>query len=148
MNCLNCNAETNNPSYCPSSCAATRNNKLKPKRKLGMYCCKTCATPVGSGYTYCKECFKGKVKDLTLEEAIYSKHHKSSAFALVRTRARSVVGERERVCKRCGYTKHVEVCHIKPISSFPLNTLLSTVNHPDNLILLCPNCHWEFDHLK
>jgi len=31
------------------------------------------------------------VKDMTLAEAIYEKHHRSSAYALVRSRARASV---------------------------------------------------------
>ena len=50
-------------------------------------------------------------------------------------------------CSRCPYSKHVEVAHIKAIASFSEDTLLSVVNHPDNLVVLCPNCHWELDNL-
>lgn len=37
--------------------------------------------------------------------------------------------------------------HIIPISSFTNDQLLSEVNNEDNVIPLCPNCHWEFDNL-
>lgn len=49
-------------------------------------------------------------------------------------------------CKKCGYNKHIEVAHIKPVNSFPKDSTLEEINHPDNLLPLCPNCHWEFDH--
>ena len=49
-------------------------------------------------------------------------------------------------CERCGYNKHVEVAHRKPVSDFSEETLISEVNSKENLMLLCPNCHWEFDH--
>ena len=49
-------------------------------------------------------------------------------------------------CKNCGYDKHVEVCHIKSISEFDKTSLISEINSLDNLIYLCPNCHWEYDH--
>lgn len=49
-------------------------------------------------------------------------------------------------CEKCGYDKHVEVCHIKPIHSFDLETSLEVINDKNNLIILCPNCHWEFDN--
>lgn len=48
-------------------------------------------------------------------------------------------------CSVCGYTAHVETCHKKPIQSYPPDARLSTINHPENLIGLCPNHHWEFD---
>ena len=51
-------------------------------------------------------------------------------------------------CEQCGYDKHVEVCHIKPIQSFPSQTAIDIINDISNLIVLCPNCHWEFDNIK
>jgi hypothetical protein len=52
----------------------------------------------------------------------------------------------EKKCK-CGYDKHVEVCHIKAIKDFDLHDPLSDINAVSNLELLCPNCHWEKDNL-
>jgi len=49
-------------------------------------------------------------------------------------------------CKRCGYSIHVELCHIKPVASFPLETKLREVNDPLNIVVLCRNCHWELDN--
>lgn len=48
-------------------------------------------------------------------------------------------------CQVCGYSAHVELAHIKPISSFDILTTLGEVNHPSNILVLCPNHHWEFD---
>jgi heterodisulfide reductase subunit B len=83
---------------------------------------------------------------LTLGEAIYEQLHKSSAFALVRSRARAVFKDHPQICQTCGYDKHVEICHKKAIKDFPHTALVSEINSPDNLLMLCPNCHWEFDH--
>jgi len=49
-------------------------------------------------------------------------------------------------CENCGFDRVVQVCHIKPIASFPPETPLNIVNHRDNIKILCPNCHWLFDH--
>ena len=88
-----------------------------------------------------------EAKDMTLKEAIYEKHHKSSAFALVRTRARAVAKKLGFTkCSKCGYDKHIEIAHIKSISSFSEEVMISVVNSKDNLIPLCPNCHWEYDN--
>ena len=48
-------------------------------------------------------------------------------------------------CRKCGYRLHVELAHLKPITSFSDNTPLKVVNDPSNLVPFCPNCHWEFD---
>ncbi len=147
--CLKCGKETSNPKYCSKSCSASHTNSLQAKRKKTKKC-KDCNTLIKASSTYCKECKPKFIPpDYLLKDAIYDKHHKSSAFALVRWKAREVakvLGFKS--CANCGYDKHIEICHIKPISSFPEDTKLSEINHPNNLISLCPNCHWEFDHNK
>lgn len=54
---------------------------------------------------------------------------------------------KDKKCEKCGYDKHVEICHIKSVSSFPDEAYLKEINSPSNLLYLCPNCHWEFDNL-
>jgi 5-methylcytosine-specific restriction endonuclease McrA len=131
--------------YCSRSCAATMNNKGRNKKTKQ---CKICGEFILSNRQKCPDCIKNaKPPDYTLKDAIYEKHHKSSAFALVRSRARTIAKNANlHTCSRCGYDKHVEIAHIKPISSFSLDSKLSEINHLDNLLPLCPNCHWEFDH--
>jgi len=135
--------------YCSRSCAAIYNNKnpnRKTKKKTKK--CKICTQLILSNRQKCPDCIKNsKPPDYTLKDVIYEKHHKSSAFALVRSRARTIAKNANlNTCSRCGYNKHVEIAHIKPISSFPLDSKFSEINHLDNLLPLCPNCHWEFDH--
>jgi predicted restriction endonuclease len=77
----------------------------------------------------------------------HQKYGRSVMFQPVRSRARAVIKDRT-CCEKCGYDKHVEACHIKPISSFPDDTPIDIVNDTSNIIALCPNCHWEFDNLK
>lgn len=85
--------------------------------------------------------------DITLGESIYSCKY-SNSYSLCRVRARIVILSNGLTsCKSCGFDKHIEACHIKPISSFPLDTKLSVINNLSNLIALCPNCHWEHDNL-
>ena len=85
--------------------------------------------------------------DKTIKE-IMRERNNSSRFNNIRKHSRIITSKRIQKCYNCGYDKHVETCHIKNISKFPLDTKISIVNHPDNLILLCPNCHWEFDNGK
>ena len=49
-------------------------------------------------------------------------------------------------CQVCGYTPHVELAHIHPVAGFPLTATLAAINDPQNILVLCPNHHWEFDH--
>jgi hypothetical protein len=146
--CQNCSKQTANPKFCSRSCAAQVTNKIAKKKKTKFSYCNDCGKECAYRRKYCKGCFKKNTcVDLSLREAIYEHHHKASAFALIRSRARySEKAKFIKGCQRCGYNRHVEVCHIKPISSFPLNTKLSVINAETNLIILCPNCHWEHDH--
>lgn len=50
-------------------------------------------------------------------------------------------------CIVCGYDKTYEVAHIKSVSEFDEEALISDINNVDNLVALCPNHHWEFDHI-
>lgn len=143
--CLHCHRPTSNVKFCCCSCSVSYNNVKFPKRKPEHQCIE-CGAAILSGRKYCNKC-KNYSSDITLETAIYTRHHKSSAFALVRTRARALAKRLKwKKCHVCGYSKHVEICHRKAISEFPLSALLSEINDPRNLVALCPNCHWEFDN--
>jgi len=52
---------------------------------------------------------------------------------------------KEYKCVICGYTKHVEIAHIKAVSEFGDDATLEEINHINNLVGLCPNHHWEYD---
>ena len=72
------------------------------------------------------------------------KYQKNSA---IRVLARNKINKlTNKKCVNCGYDSHVETCHMKSINSFSLDTPISKVNSFDNLIILCPNCHWELDN--
>jgi hypothetical protein len=51
-----------------------------------------------------------------------------------------------KICEHCGFIHGVSVCHIKDVKDFPGDATVKEINTPDNLIALCPNCHWLFDH--
>lgn len=150
-NCLFCGKQMCNPKFCNRSCAASFNNKKTPKRKPE-HKCLDCDTLISAKRARCRKHYliwlkQKEAKDMTLNEAIYKKHHRSSAYALIRTRARSIskkLGFNK--CVNCGYDKHIEIAHIKPISAFTGDILISEINSIKNIIPLCPNCHWEFDN--
>jgi hypothetical protein len=149
--CQFCSTETTNEKFCSRSCAAKHNNKHKPKRKAKpRNTCPDCNSEIDRRATRCIPCAnreRGRGEDITLDQAIYSKGHRSSAYALVRTRARALMTQlRVTACEECGYDKHVEIAHIQGISTFSGDTLISEINRRENLKALCPNCHWEFDH--
>lgn len=148
MKCVTCGNEHKNKKFCSRSCAAKWTNVHYPKKKKINLPnnCELCGVEIDYRSKRCVKCC-GFLGDMTLEDAIYEKHHRSSAYALVRTRAR-VTAKKLGLCKcqKCGYDKHVEIAHKKAIASFEGKTLISVINSEDNLMALCPNCHWEYDH--
>lgn len=139
--------------YCSRSCSAKRTNRLRPKSSFLQLqgVCEICKEAISKKLKFCKKCFKNKndfINDETvLSDIIYKTHHRSSAFALVRSRARSIcklLGYKK--CSICQYDKHIEIHHKKSISSFPDNAKLKEINSIENMIPLCPNCHWEYEN--
>jgi hypothetical protein len=121
--------------FCNSSCSATFNNlqresKLKNKIK----------TPKKEKFEYILSLSK---KFLIEKHQTYHKYR-----SVIRRHAHYVFNthHEHQECKVCGYDTHIEVCHIKSVSSFSDDTLISEINSIDNLIGLCPNHHWEFDN--
>lgn len=144
--CSNCNRKTTNPKFCSKSCAAIINNKIPKRIKVNYYCSK-CGKEVAYQRKFCRTCrpnyidwTKVKYKDIK-GKRLYQKHSR------IRGLARRLYEKSGFPMKcSCGYHKHVEICHIKPIAQFHPNTPISVINDINNLIALCPNCHWEFDN--
>ena len=156
MQCLNCKIETKNIKYCSRKCSTISNNKLYPKRKIKKKCA-NCDSVLKSWRnhlcTSCKQSYlDGQYKNKTIGEyrnlqSVKGKHP-SWISSHIRLFARSWFKHLTKLpCAKCGYNHHVELSHIKAVSSFPDTTLLSEVNNLNNIIQLCPNCHWEFDNL-
>lgn len=159
-----CLALTDNK-YCSCRCMAIVSNKTHTKRKKvdrppekmppkGMRArklrpCNVCGKTV-KGYAHAK--CKPPVREVcTLKDAqdraCLNGKHPSWRNSYVRTMGRALNKDLSRSgCQVCGYSTHIEYAHIRPITDFPEDSLLSMVNHPDNMLILCRNHHWEFDH--
>lgn len=88
------------------------------------------------------------IKDKTKGELFDNRKNWQSARTAIRKDAQKSFENSGKTykCIICGYDKHVEIAHIKAVSEFEDNALISEINHPDNLIGLCPNHHWEYDN--
>ena len=149
-NCKRCGAQNKTiyRTFCSSKCA-NNFDRIKPDRLSKMdHPCKYCGGKTAYRRTTCDSCkYKGRVNlSDTLQDLVYTQHGTASAFARVRSRARVVIKDELKVCERCGYDKHIEVCHVRPVSDFPMTTLVTEINSRENLKILCPNCHWELDN--
>lgn len=128
--------------FCSRRCAAAVNNKLKPKRLAAVRSCKGCGDPITHSITrrwYCPSCADVRAAALSRATKLMAGRRPIAAHARKRTR------NRPQQCAVCGYDKHVECAHLTPVSSFPITATLDEINRLENLVLLCPNHHWEFD---
>jgi hypothetical protein len=120
--------------FCDHKCASTFNNS---KRKIVKYKKKT-------RFELSLDKWKERTKKDLFEN---SKDYFSARSTITKCAQRAIkYSRRERCCENCGYNKHVEVCHIKAVAQFHESSSLYEINNENNLILLCPNCHWEFDN--
>lgn len=144
--------------FCSLSCSAKFTNHVVPKRAAKQHVCRTslCLNLISVRRKFCKDCRPAVVTRATLDQWLKKwgtlgdlQHRaKYQAHAHVRTIARTVyrVVGGARHCKVCLYAKHIDVCHLRDICDFPSSAPIALVNHPDNLVGLCKNHHWEFDH--
>ena len=113
-----------------------------------------CGRPKSAVAERCIECEnklrRERLLNRTLQEVKDSTSNKNNPYHIVRCQARKILEEsgREQKCAICGFSEHVEACHIKAISSFALDTKIKEVNSLNNLVYLCPNHHILFDRDK
>jgi hypothetical protein len=148
MYCLQCNKFTTNDKFCSRSCAASYNNKVKPKRIRKPSNCKTCNKPIQSRRSYCLDCnpFYVDWAKITFGDVISRRRYQ--AHSRIRDLARNIYikSDKPKCCLWCNYDKHFEVCHILPIYTFSHETSIAEINNLNYLIALCPTHHWELDH--
>lgn len=126
----------------------------KPKERNCTKCSRAYYNQNGRRSRLCIECserFRNRsttIDSRTLQYFIDKSNGVRNAltFHEVRHHAHQRNKHRPQTCQRCSYSKHIEYAHIKPLSSFDLETPISVINAENNILLLCPNCHWEFDH--
>ena len=156
LSCAHCSKEfvptrINNTHYCSRKCSKAYQVK---KYKLSIRkTCPYCQRLIDGRSTKCRNCAPEteKIKKMTLleyqEKESVKGRHASWINSHVRNFTRSWNRDLQKLpCQKCGYSRHVELCHVKAVQSFDKSTLLGIVNDPSNLVVLCPNCHWEFDN--
>lgn len=111
-----------------------------------------CAKPIHANRQHCsthkRVLSRSEYYTLTVAEfkARNAHQHPSYYRGHLNTLTRLLNAHRPRVCQACGYSKHIEYCHMQPLSAFEATTTIEEISGPANIFLLCPNCHWEYDH--
>ena len=118
--------------FCGSSCSASFNN-------IGI-------TRVDKKIEKIKK-ERFDISNLTKGEIFkrYSSYHSARSSICKHARRVYLKSEKEKKCFVCGYDKKIDIAHIKSVSSFISDILVSEINDINNLLALCPNHHSEFD---
>lgn len=143
--------KTVNQKYCSLKCANV--DHVRRWRKKTQNFCK-CGKKILPESSQCVNCaHSSKIAGKTTTIGVFRKKlsvkgkHPSWMHSHVRTLCRSWNKHLLKYnCQKCNYFLHIELCHIRPISDFEDNFTLGEVNREDNILVLCRNCHWEFDH--
>ena len=127
-----------------------KNRTDKIKKSIAFHC--KCGNKMDRKSARCRSChFKHKYGNLHGDRTMQEEWDRVGRIQMhtnVREHARAIFRKsgKPKVCQECGYSKFVQICHIKPVGSFDKNTLIEVVNDISNLIALCPNHHWELEH--
>lgn len=144
MKCTQCGKETRNPKFCSSSCAASYNNRLHPKRpRRKMRFCEWCGNEQKKGQTkFCSsDCQRQYRHKIYIEEwKLGQQNGICGEYGISKHIVKYLRDKYQNCCSRCGW---------KEINPFTGNIPQEvehidgdyTNNSEENLTLLCPNCH-------
>lgn len=131
--------------FCNQSCGAKYNMariafpRNKPKSRI----CSQCGvvyTKYKNRLNRCQPCVQTYLSRLQL------KTKAECNLETIRGHARAtLLKTKPPICEVCGYSFHVDCCHIKPIGGFPPTALVGEINAISNLAALCKNHHDELD---
>jgi len=124
--------------FCSQSCSASHNNSIR-ERKIKLKVLKE--KKIIDKFNC--------LKNISKKEMFDKCPNYQSARARIQKHARYIysISNKPECCSECGYDKHYEVCHIKPVSKFSDESLIiENINNINNLIAFCPTHHWEFDN--
>lgn len=137
--CLNCNVELQNKwslKFCSRSCAAIHNNKIRKKINY----CKNCGIQCNNLYcsVKCQQSLKYKLYiEGWLSGSIEVDENQLNIPDAIR---RYLFEKYEYKCACCGWDKINPVTNKCPLEVEHIDGN-SKNNRPENLTLLCPNCH-------
>ncbi len=138
--CQNCNVsldyEKRTNKFCGHSCAATYNNPQK-SWIVGTKC-KECSSPIPGRRVYCGHACRALWKSkYTIQKWLHDPAASSRLSVAVSKHLKKEAGHR---CTQCGWGEWNPHTQAVPVEVDHIDGN-STNNQPDNLRVLCPNCH-------
>ncbi len=152
IRCINCEKFHSNSKFCSRDCYFKYSMKYYTYRQKQPKYCNKCNQIFFYGWTSRKRCNDCSEQYKDWSNITWGQFRKDrpnfQAHARLRQIARTIYHrtDKPKLCTNCGYDKFYEVCHLKPIADFDESSFISDINSLDNLVALCPNCHWEYDH--
>ena len=141
--CLTCNQNFNygkdpEKKYCNHSCAAKSTNKMRAKEKVCMYCKKSY---FGAGKKYCSQECMGKSKTKKVIDGwIKNPDSATQLQGLSRSVKLYLIEQSNFQCSRCGWKEINPITQKCPLEVDHVDGDCYN-NNPENLRVLCPNCH-------
>jgi hypothetical protein len=149
-NCLNCNKITTNPKFCSTSCSAKLNNKLNPKRKKTSWSkgiCKECQKEItfktkSSKGHYCSNlCQQAFLKNKIIKEWTNGINTGCLKSGRLSNTIRSFLLKNANYkCSKCGWNSINPTTGKCPLEIDHIDGNSENCK-PENLRVLCPNCH-------
>ena len=156
-------SQTKKKRFCDASCAASFNNQGRIRNPAGgqppqqgvprqAKPCERCGRSTKNKCFCSRSChatpYTKPLEQTTKGELFRNRPTWQAARSVIQGHARRILfaSNPNPACHICGYDRHVEVAHKHPVKDFPDNALVSEINQLENLLLLCPNHHWEHDH--
>ena len=143
--CKECSVDIpNGRKFCGSSCAATYNNKVYPKRTQGRQRpkCLGCGKEIVGRYNrkYCSNKCQGEIKaENLLQDWLSGKSHftKNGIAAFQR---KYLLEKHDYKCSECGWGEMNQHSGLTPLEIDHIDGNAYN-NDMNNLKVLCPNCH-------
>lgn len=139
--CATCGTSTTNKKFCSKSCSAQTTNSTHPRRTRVQYHCGYCGKEIRSKW-YCNEtCHQTHRYEQYIKRWLAGEESgaqfSGEASATVRRWVRERAGYK---CEQCGWAEINPASGTSPIQMDHIDGDF-TNNRPENLRMLCPNCH-------
>lgn len=148
--CLQCGKELHGwqKKFCSSSCAATYNNVRRERKKSNKYC-ENCGKLLGPRqYKFCcPKCQRELQYKNLIQEWLSGKNFTVKGGMIPRFIKRYLIELHGNKCERCGWHEANPTTGNVPLEIHHVDGDCYN-NRPENLQLLCPNCHSITDNYK